>query len=124
MSEQPQKRPWFQYHLSTAIVLMFVAAGLLWVNMNLPLGGTSYACGKHICCKSTGYGFPCPFWERGYETRYTGPAEAEVRTQTLYSQFYLGCLIVNIVFAGLILVGVAILCERPIRRKDRLREQQ
>jgi hypothetical protein len=27
------KRPWFQYHLSTAIILMFVAGGLLWLNL-------------------------------------------------------------------------------------------
>ena len=26
-------RPWFQYHLSTAIVLMFVAGGLMWANV-------------------------------------------------------------------------------------------
>ena len=26
------RRPWFQVHLSTAIVLMFVAGGLLWAN--------------------------------------------------------------------------------------------
>lgn len=33
MDEKPRKRPWFQFHLSTAVVLMFVAAGLLWLNM-------------------------------------------------------------------------------------------
>jgi len=27
------KRRWFQIHLSTAVVLMFVAGGLLWANM-------------------------------------------------------------------------------------------
>lgn len=26
-------RPWFQFHLTTAIVLMFVAGGLLWANL-------------------------------------------------------------------------------------------
>jgi hypothetical protein len=30
----PAKRPWFQFHLSTAVVLMFVAAGLLWLNVH------------------------------------------------------------------------------------------
>ena len=28
-----KKRRWFQIHLSTAIVMMFVAGGLLWINM-------------------------------------------------------------------------------------------
>lgn len=31
MSDKPTHR-WFQFHLSTAIVLMFVAGGLLWLN--------------------------------------------------------------------------------------------
>ena len=34
MDEKPKKRPWFQYHLSTAIVLQFEAGGLLWANMS------------------------------------------------------------------------------------------
>ena len=29
------KRPWFQIHLSTAIVLMFVASGLMWANFSV-----------------------------------------------------------------------------------------
>jgi hypothetical protein len=33
MSDVPRKRPWLQFHLSTAVVLMFVAAGLLWLNI-------------------------------------------------------------------------------------------
>ena len=31
MTDKP-RRPWFQLHLSTAIVMMFVAAGLIWAN--------------------------------------------------------------------------------------------
>src|SRR4051794_22733661 len=31
MSDKPRR--WFQIHLSTAIVLMFVASGLLWLNL-------------------------------------------------------------------------------------------
>ena len=32
MTDKP-RRPWFQIHLSTAIVLMFVAGGLVWANI-------------------------------------------------------------------------------------------
>src|SRR5438105_4088179 len=32
MTDSPKRR-WFQIHLSTAIVLMFVAGGLLWMNL-------------------------------------------------------------------------------------------
>jgi hypothetical protein len=35
MSDTPKKRPWFQFHLSTAVVLMFVAAGQLWMNLGV-----------------------------------------------------------------------------------------
>jgi hypothetical protein len=33
MTDAPKKRPWLQFHLSTAVVLTFVAAGLLWANV-------------------------------------------------------------------------------------------
>jgi hypothetical protein len=33
MSDAPKKRPWLRFHLSTAVVLMFVASGLLWLNL-------------------------------------------------------------------------------------------
>ncbi|MGD0091050.1 MAG: hypothetical protein ABSE73_14120 [Planctomycetota bacterium] len=32
MTDAPKKRPWFQYHLSTAVVLMFVAGGIMALN--------------------------------------------------------------------------------------------
>lgn len=34
MSEQPKKRGLFQLHLSTCVVLMLVAGGLLWANLS------------------------------------------------------------------------------------------
>ncbi|HEY3321380.1 MAG TPA: hypothetical protein VGP72_12990 [Planctomycetota bacterium] len=37
MSDQPKKRPLFQLHLSTCIVLMFVAGGLIWANLGTPV---------------------------------------------------------------------------------------
>jgi hypothetical protein len=33
MTDAPKKRPWLQFHLSTAVVLMFVAAGLMCANV-------------------------------------------------------------------------------------------
>lgn len=32
MTEQPEKRSWFQLHLSTCVALMFVAGPLVWAN--------------------------------------------------------------------------------------------
>jgi len=31
-----KKRPWFQLHLSTCVVMMVVACALLWANLRLP----------------------------------------------------------------------------------------
>jgi len=39
MSDAPKKRPWFQYHLSTAVILMFVASALLWKDVHRELPG-------------------------------------------------------------------------------------
>ena len=33
MTQAPKKRAWFQIHLSTAVVLMFAAGGLFWINV-------------------------------------------------------------------------------------------
>jgi len=38
MSDAPKKRPWFQFHLSTAIVMMFVASGMMWANFRVTRG--------------------------------------------------------------------------------------
>ena len=42
MDNKPKKRPWFQFHLSTAIILMFAAAGLLWLNMRPDVQATPF----------------------------------------------------------------------------------
>jgi hypothetical protein len=78
MTDAPRKRPWLQFHLSTLVVVMFVAAGLLSLNMQwqpedvvwLDQGGGSYG----IYAESqgwpltfhvrTGHGYPfvVPSW--------------------------------------------------------------
>jgi len=60
MNDPTKKRPWFQYHLSTAVVLMFVAAGLLWLNVR---GGAEYG----SLSQHDGYqylGWPAPLFVR------------------------------------------------------------
>jgi hypothetical protein len=70
------RRPWFQFHLSTAMILMFVAAGLLWANMrvrvrSVVLPDTQWFGGKaergpftgfrgHRFCR---FGWPCDIRE-------------------------------------------------------------
>ena len=67
MDAKPKKRPWFQFHLSTAVVLMFVASGLLWSNLRFTEfevesgfpGSDSYGTNTY-----GGYGWPMPFYVR------------------------------------------------------------
>jgi hypothetical protein len=107
MADAPRKRPWFQFHLSTAIVLMFVASGLLWANLSeSPAGNLSdWGVTVHIygwpakvywvTSDKTGDGF---FWkERG---GYSGLA-------------------MDAGAALAVLLAVAVFCEWRIRRRER-----
>ena len=49
MPNPPPRKP-FQIHLSTAIVLMFVASGLMWANVTERVGG--YDAGSTRFCGS------------------------------------------------------------------------
>ena len=106
MSDAPKKRPWFQYHLSTAVVVMFVASGLLWANLSEAPGGnlSDWGVTVHVygwpakvywvTADNTGAGF---FWkERGY-----------------------GGLAIDAGIALAILLTVAVLCEWAVRRRER-----
>src|SRR6266404_1141238 len=94
MTDKP-RRPWFQIHLSTAIVLMFVAGGILWLNVT-----PDWA---HM---SSVYGWPKGF----YEERFGNPIAG--------TRFFLGTLILNII-AGIIILGyIAFLCEAFLRRRE------
>ncbi|MCK6472592.1 MAG: hypothetical protein L6R28_12680 [Planctomycetes bacterium] len=48
----PKKRPWFQLHLSTCVVLMFIAGALVGINI-----GTYHSIGRYEV-----YGFPQDAW--------------------------------------------------------------
>lgn len=67
MNKESQKRPWFQIHLSTAVVLMFVAGGLIWANITPQHGCLELLYGDvenvvihrwHTDYQATWYGFP------------------------------------------------------------------
>ena len=64
MTDKP-RRPWFQLHLSTAIVTMFVAGGMIWANVTERIVAVSGigSMGDPIRPK-IGYGYPFAFFER------------------------------------------------------------
>ena len=102
MPEQPKKRPWFQYHLSTAIVVMFVASGLLWLNVrnqnwiHLPDDDLP------------SYGWPFIYFNRYWMF--------EGSKSLFYNEWYCWHLIGNILIALAIVIVVAFVCEWHIRR--------
>ncbi len=97
------QRRWFQIHLSTALVLMFVAGVFLWGNSvprHYPAGSGEDA--------FDAYGWPWEafyFFTNGYETWWN------IRS-----------LLCNTAMALAAFVVSALLCELPIRRNERKRE--
>lgn len=105
------KRPWFQFHLSTAIILMFVAAGLLWLNLNPP-GGERWLPGFYVGLLEPGYWSVARGWPYTCWNMYGNERDSHVT-------WYYGHLTVDVVIAAGILVFVAVVCEWRIRRNQR-----
>ena len=95
MTDGPKKRPWLQFSLATAIVLMFVASGLLWLNMR-----GSYVHWTHIPPVHI-YGWPEKFEE--YNPSAVNPF----------------ALLYNVSVWLTILVATAVVCEWFVRHRER-----
>jgi len=126
------RRPWYKIHLSTAIILMFVASGLLWLNFARylhPLGPKIHYEGPLKNCKlsdATGFfymGLPIPAIGYRYHLEPTTDTHTFIMRETDKT---LICkplwLLVDILVAAGILVLVAIACEWSIRRKERRKQ--
>jgi hypothetical protein len=66
-SQPVRKRPWFQFHLSTAVILMCAAGGLLWANLSRSefmycIVEESPSGGSWTDCVGQAYGWPCASW--------------------------------------------------------------
>jgi hypothetical protein len=104
MAESAEKpRRWFQFHLSTAIVLMFAASGLVWVNV------VEYEFEPQIIRElfSDGH-MPVCGWPFMYWRKYNFVSGKTTEWIPLLG---------NIAVAALILAAVATVCEMLIRRK-------
>lgn len=113
------RRSWFQLHLSTCIVLMFAAGGLMWAN-TVPVKNAywGHAVGNsgHTDFVGDGYGRPIPFRFVGDMKIYTNTGLASTTT---FRQFHTSRLVLNIVANIVLLVLVMILSEWWIRRRER-----
>ena len=102
MAEPAEKtrRRWFQFHLSTAVVLMIAAAGLLWVNVVKHFAIT--ATGLRIYSLLYWYGWPIRFLEEMPDGSH---------------QIFWPALVVDLAAGLSILFVVAYVCEFIARRK-------
>jgi len=124
-----RKRRWLQFHLSTAIVLMFVAGGLLWANTkervycsqgviwdhkNPRLGGCWF---EYV----RGYGFPFAFVQSLYSESGTYPGSGAFNLRPRASadrwDWLWGSLALNALVALAVLLATGVSCEWYIRRR-------
>ena len=95
MPDKPKKRPWFQFSLSTALVMMFVAAMLLGLNVKY----LSFNFGIEA-----NFGFPFLFYY-------------EVGIRSRHWFFQTANLVINVCFLIVALVMVKASCEYRIHRR-------
>jgi hypothetical protein len=117
MDEHPKKRPWFwfQYHLSTALVLMLVVGGLMWANMGNQ--GTDWGRAEDLDTRDIPhyakheYGWPLEFYSRC--AMYLRDSSDVV------VQWNKANLALDVLVAIALVYAVALLLEWRIRRKER-----
>ena len=105
MSDKP-RRAWFQIHLSTAIVLMFVAGGLLWANVVYRVDPSFAFAHDGARIELHVQGWPLHFDE------YTIPS---FRKDTVYPILPYP---INMLTALAIFGSTALVCEFIIRRRE------
>jgi hypothetical protein len=123
MSDKP-RRPWFQIHLSTAIVLMFGAGALLWLNMRTRYESPDRAVKnelyrllwasheERLASVSDFRGWP---WTSYAEIEIQRRDEVIIGKTAYWDYFHFSY---NIAFAAMFLVLIGISCERLIRRRE------
>lgn len=111
MPELPRRKR-FQIHLSTAIVLMFVAGGLIWANLTqVASSGTIYGALNH-----DKYGWP--FTVIDYTSYTPNVYQAGTTPVAVYStKRYFKSIVINTAVAFVILFAMWFTCEWRIRRR-------
>jgi hypothetical protein len=99
---EPPRRKLFQFHLSTAIVMMFVAGGLIWANIYPSYG-----------CVGISRGWPKDFYFVPYGNAFEG-----LNIWHFINAWYIG---VNILITSVILTTVWLLCKMLIRLRGALK---
>lgn len=117
MDEKAKKRPWFwfQVHLSTLIVLHFVAAGFLWLNLTPHLSGKDWEENPN---KSEGltYGFPLNCFNTGAFEGNKLLASTGNQALIASSEWKPWNVFLDTGFAVTVLLVTGLVCEWRIRR--------
>ena len=113
------KRSWFQFHLSTAVVMMFVASGLLWLNMyrSDTVGYLAFDISDVPDRKNwVSYHRIAQGWPAWFSERYTGGLSG--------SQWRVPGLLYDCATAGAVLFAVGLVLEWRIRRKQQTTDHE
>jgi hypothetical protein len=112
-------RPWFQLHLSTAIVLMFVAGGFIWANTVKAIAKVIHtpATTMHamrtdgVCMPFTNPARDTPVFEQGWPATF----RSEMNAVAEWRYKALAC---DVAALGAILLAFTVLCEYFFRRRE------
>ena len=126
MSEKPNRR-WFQIHLSTAIVLLFVASGLFWANLRPRFVVWVDSLGSMNVVKRYEFGWPWEwstvFSKMGVQAHYDAnfrPVIPDTLPQSPISETtdHNPCMFAANSLAALLVLAIScICCEYLIRRR-------
>ena len=114
-------RRWFQIHLSTAIVLMFVAGGLMWLN-NVPemLKPIAMEISPNGIYGATHEALPRVGWPLRIHDKPLVTSEMDETSYNYIVSYESYWYLANLTVAVLILISIALLLEWRIRRKHPL----
>jgi hypothetical protein len=111
MTDAPKnERPWFQFHLSTAVLMMFAAAGLLYPNVVPRIHSTNVSA----------YGWPLTVYvdAANLPPNVVVPVFGQSPAFGNHELDWCHCYL-NLLFIALTLFAVAYFCEWRIRRRER-----
>src|SRR5262245_60601360 len=114
---EPPSRKRFQIHLSTAVVMMIAAGGLMWVNVR------ERSCVTGYYFDSSAFSIPYTHYSRGWPGIIVGHRDeltyesddGKIRTIHALKEFKIQGLLLNLMIACLILYFVWFVCEWWIR---------
>ena len=115
---EPPRRKRFQFHLSTAIVMMFVAGGLMWANTTAKIAEEGTFNESHVNWTGTFVlvqrGWPFPYCQLE-NWQYSDKSRSPIRNPD--PKYYFSNALLNMLIAMIIVSLGLFLCESRIRRR-------